>query len=58
MSIDLAVDDGVAVVTINRPEKKNSLTFEMRGQVQSTFQRVADDPAVRAVVYTGVKFQE
>lgn len=53
MSIELAVDGAVGIVTINRPARKNALTYEMRSQVQTVFQQVADDPAIRAVVFTG-----
>ena len=53
MSIDLVMDGNVAIITINRPEKKNSVTFDMRAQVQAVFQKVADDPEVRAIIYTG-----
>ena len=53
MSIDVARDGGVAVVTINRPEKRNAITFEMRSQIQTVFQAVQDDPEVRAIVFTG-----
>ena len=53
MSIDFTIDGGVAVVTINRPEKKNALTFAMRGQVQTVFQQLQDDINVRAIVFTG-----
>lgn len=53
MPIDLAMDGNVAVITINRPEKKNALTFAMRMEVQTVFQQVQDDPDVRAVIFTG-----
>ena len=53
MSIDFTIDGGVAVVTINRPEKKNALTFAMRGQVQTVFQQLQDDMNVRVIVFTG-----
>jgi 2-(1,2-epoxy-1,2-dihydrophenyl)acetyl-CoA isomerase len=55
MSIDLAMDGNVAVITINRPERKNALTLDMRMEVQNTFQKVQDDPEVRAIVYTGAE---
>lgn len=53
MPIDLAVDTNVAIVTINRPEKKNTLTLAMRSEVQTVFQNLQDDPEVRAIVFTG-----
>jgi len=53
MSIDVEVADGVAVVTMNRPEKKNAITYAMRSAIQFRFQELQDDPAVRAIVFTG-----
>ncbi|EQA98557.1 hypothetical protein V475_12550 [Sphingobium baderi LL03] len=53
MPIDLAMDGNVAIITINRPEKKNALTLDMRMEVQAVFQRVQDDPEVRAIIFTG-----
>lgn len=53
MSIDVAVADGVAVVTINRPERKNAITMAMRGQFQTVFQQLQDDDEVRAIILTG-----
>ena len=43
----------VATITLNRPEKKNPLTFESYAELRDTFQklRYADD--VRAVVFAG-----
>ena len=53
MAIGMARDGGVATVTINRPEKKNAITMEMREAFQGTFQQLQDDPEVRAIVLTG-----
>jgi len=49
----LAVTDRVATVTLNRPERKNPLTFESYAELRDTFRafNAADD--VRAVVITG-----
>ncbi|HEV2609693.1 MAG TPA: enoyl-CoA hydratase family protein [Noviherbaspirillum sp.] len=48
-----AVADGVASVTLNRPERKNPLTFESYAELRDLFvaMRYADD--VKAVVITG-----
>ena len=53
MPIDLAKDGSVAIITINNPRRKNALDDAMRMQVQTAFQQAADDPEVRAIVYTG-----
>lgn len=45
--------DGVATVTLNRPERLNSFTVAMHGEVRDALGRVRDDPAIRALVLTG-----
>jgi enoyl-CoA hydratase len=45
--------DGIAVVTLNRPEKRNALTPEMVVRLAAFWEEVADDDAVRAVLVTG-----
>jgi enoyl-CoA hydratase/carnithine racemase len=44
---------GVAVVTINRPERKNPLTFESYAELRNTFDALARSSDVKAVVITG-----
>ena len=46
-------DDGVATVTLNRPEKKNPLTFESYAELRDTFRALVQAPEVKAVVITG-----
>lgn len=53
MSLDVTRDGGVAVVTINRPERKNAFSLEMRRNFQTIFQDLSDDVDVRAIVLTG-----
>lgn len=48
------VADGVATVTINRPEKKNAMSFAMLGQFIETVKKAGSDPAARVVIVTGV----
>jgi 2-(1,2-epoxy-1,2-dihydrophenyl)acetyl-CoA isomerase len=45
--------DGVATVTLNRPEALNSLTLECKVALLEAVQAASADPAVRAVVLTG-----
>ena len=52
--ISLAVDGGVGTITIDRPEKKNAMTYAMLGELGAAFTSAAEDPEVRAVVLTGV----
>jgi len=47
------VAERVATVTLNRPERKNPLTFESYAELRDTFQRLQYAEDVRAVVFTG-----
>jgi enoyl-CoA hydratase/carnithine racemase len=47
------VQDNVAIVTLNRPERKNPLTFESYAELRDTFHRLQYAEDVRAVVITG-----
>jgi enoyl-CoA hydratase/carnithine racemase len=49
----LAVESGVATVTLNRPERKNPLTFDSYGELRDMFYALQHDEDVRAVVLTG-----
>jgi enoyl-CoA hydratase/carnithine racemase len=48
------VDGQIAVMTFNRPEKLNAITYEMLGTIEQSIKAAADDDNVRAVVLTGV----
>ena len=45
--------DGVATITLNRPESLNALNAPMRRELLTAFKGLARDDAVRAVVLTG-----
>lgn len=45
--------DGVAVVTINRPEQRNSVTYAMWRGLADIFADLSADHAVRAILLTG-----
>ena len=49
------VDDGVAWITLNRPEAGNAITAAMRDQVVAWLEEASADLAVRAVVLTGAR---
>lgn len=53
MSVIIGQCDGVATVTLNRPEKLNALNEEMYSQLTEGFAALAADDAVRAVIVTG-----
>ncbi len=47
------VADGVATVTLNRPERKNPLTFDSYAELRDLFGQLKHAPDVKAVVVTG-----
>jgi enoyl-CoA hydratase/carnithine racemase len=49
----LAVDDGIARVTFNNPEKRNALSVEIRTALPGLLRHLQDDGDVRVVVITG-----
>ena len=50
MTVRYEVRDAVAIVTLDRPERMNALTVEMREQLGTSFEQAARDAAVRAVL--------
>ncbi len=52
MEIEYKAEDGVGIVTINRPERKNALTLEMRDEMNAHFLRLSFDKSIRAVLLT------
>lgn len=53
MSIDFELTDGVARITINRPERLNALDADAYAALAEAWARVRDDPEVRVAVITG-----
>src|SRR4051795_11522039 len=47
------VEDGVAVLTLNRPDRLNAWIPAMQRRYFDLLQEAADDPSVRVVVVTG-----
>lgn len=47
------VDDGVAILTLNRPDRSNGWIGPMGRRYFALLEQVARDPAVRAIVVTG-----
>jgi len=45
--------DGVAVITLNRPDKLNAFTAEMHGELKAALDDVKQGDGVRALVLTG-----
>lgn len=51
--ITYEVDDGVAIICFNRPDKMNALTRVMERELRDGFDAANADDAVRAIVLTG-----
>src|SRR5438445_10127530 len=48
-----SVDAGVARVTINRPERRNALSWTVMTELRAAVAQARSDPDVRVVVLTG-----
>ena len=48
-----AVDDPIATVTLNRPDRLNAWTDRMGAEVRHAMARAEDDPQVAAIILTG-----
>lgn len=46
-------DDGVLTITLDGPEHKNSLTFELYAELRDRFRALSEDTAAKAIVLTG-----
>jgi enoyl-CoA hydratase/carnithine racemase len=51
--VRFAVAGKVAMLTLDRPDKKNPLTFESYAEIADLFRAAAKDKAVKAIVVTG-----
>lgn len=52
-TIDYSVTDGIATITLDRPDHMNAFTVRMCLEMIDAFDRVDADPDVRAVIVTG-----
>jgi len=52
-SIQYAVNNGIAILTLNRPDKLNSFTQAMHLEVRAALAALQEDPSVRVLVLTG-----
>ncbi len=51
--IEFELSEGVGTITLDRPDRLNSLTFEIYRRLVDLFRELESDPAVRVVVVTG-----
>ena len=52
-TLDFRLDDGVATLTLNRPESKNAISPEMADELGDLLAKIRADDAVRVLVLTG-----
>ena len=52
--IRLTIDDSIATITIDRPEKKNAITYAMLFELVDAFRQAGTDDRARVVILTGV----
>ena len=52
-TIEFAIDQGVATLTLNRPKSLNSFTAQMHDEIRQVMRQVSDDAAIRCLVITG-----
>ena len=48
-----SVDGALGRVVLNRPERKNPLTFESYAELRDLFRSLGGEPAIKAVVVSG-----
>ena len=53
MAVDFAVEDGIALITMNRPERMNALDAEHYRLLSEAWIRVRDDGDIRVAIITG-----
>ena len=51
--VRIAIDDGVMVLSFNRPAKKNALSHDMYRVLAEALEEAETDPAIRAVLFEG-----
>ncbi|GMG88415.1 enoyl-CoA hydratase/isomerase family protein [Biformimicrobium ophioploci] len=52
-TVDYRVDEQVAIITLNRPKARNSLTAQMREELYRAMQQANNDETVRVVMLAG-----
>ncbi|KPK28961.1 MAG: enoyl-CoA hydratase [Desulfobacterales bacterium SG8_35_2] len=52
-NINFLIEDGVGIITLNRPEVLNSFNREMGKEVQGAFSRAGENAEIRAILLTG-----
>jgi enoyl-CoA hydratase/carnithine racemase len=51
--VEYELHNGIARLTINRPERRNAMSFEVMRSLSDSLRRIAEDETARVVVLTG-----
>ena len=51
--IQLEIQDGIAIVRLNRPEKRNAMSFALLRQLIKTAEKIKRDRTIRCVILSG-----
>ena len=51
--LELQIDDPVAIITLNRPEKLNAFTYHTLAEIRRAVDAASADPAVVGIIITG-----
>ena len=52
-TVTIQRNEGIAVLTLNRPESLNAFNAELRRELRCAVREVNDDDSIRVVVLTG-----
>jgi enoyl-CoA hydratase/carnithine racemase len=52
-SLQTSLEDGIFLVELNRPERRNALDESLQGELLRVFEGAATDPEIRGVILTG-----
>lgn len=53
MTIQVEKNNGIAIVRLNRPEKRNAMSFALLKQLVKTARQLKKDRSLRCVILTG-----
>ncbi|BFL85770.1 hypothetical protein LFREDSHE_42200 [Shewanella baltica] len=52
-SVQVKIDDGIAYVLLNRPEKMNAINYLMFSELDRAIKQIKSNRGVRAVIVSG-----
>lgn len=52
-TVEFVINDGLAILTLNRPERLNSFNTEMHAEVKQIFRDIKRDATIRCLLITG-----